>query len=141
MIETERTCTERTRAVIENYVTMLREGNAEQRYASFTPNATWTLYGDLPTSRIWTGPEEIFGGFVAQMTERFDVTRPVTQEVRTILADGDHAVAEWTTEATTKNGIAYVNNVVIVFRIEDDKIAEAREYFDTGYARRVLFGS
>jgi ketosteroid isomerase-like protein len=28
----------------------------------------------------------------------------------------------------------------VVFVVRDGKIAAVREYFDTGYARRVLFG-
>ncbi|WP_433599787.1 nuclear transport factor 2 family protein [Nocardia sp. CA-135953] len=54
-------------------------------------------------------------------------------------ADGAQAVADWTTRATTVAGDSYLNNVAIVFRVENGKIAEAREYFDTGYAQRMLF--
>lgn len=73
------------------------------------------------------------------MLARFDTTKPMSQQVRGVIADGDRAVAEWTTRATTVTGAEYVNDVVIAFRVADGRIAEAREYFDTAYANRVLF--
>ncbi|MFI7671680.1 nuclear transport factor 2 family protein [Nocardia sp. NPDC049526] len=131
--------TEQTRATILAYIEALGSGDAERAAGFFNPDSTWTLFGDLPTARTWTGPQEIFGQFVAQMIEQMDASQPIGQEVRTVLADGAQAVAEWTTRATTKAGEPYVNNVAIVFRVENGKIAEAREYFDTGYAQRTLF--
>ncbi|WP_225732361.1 MULTISPECIES: nuclear transport factor 2 family protein [unclassified Nocardia] len=132
--------TEQTRETILAYIDALGKGDAAQLYSFFTSESTWTLFGELPTSRTWTGPEEIFEQFVAQMIGRMDMTKPVEQDVRTVLADGELALAEWTTRATAKSGEPYVNNVAIVFRLENGKIAEAREYFDTAYAGRVLFG-
>jgi ketosteroid isomerase-like protein len=133
--------TEQTRATILAYIEALGSGDSERAAAFFTPESTWTLSGDLPTSRTWTGPEEIFGQFVAQMVERMDLSKPIGQDVRTVLADGDRALAEWTTRATTKAGEPYINNVAIVFRVQDGKITEAREYFDTSYAHRTLFAA
>ncbi|WP_019930336.1 nuclear transport factor 2 family protein [Nocardia sp. BMG111209] len=133
--------TEQTRTVVENYVAALRNGEAADRRAEFfAPDATWTLIGDLPTSGTWKGPDGIFRGFLPAMLTRFDLTKPLGQELRTLLADGDHAMAEWTTRATTTDGTEYANDVVIVFRVAGGRIAEAREYFDTAYAGRVLFG-
>ncbi|MVU81676.1 nuclear transport factor 2 family protein [Nocardia sp. ET3-3] len=132
--------TAETRTVIENYIRALQAGEAvDRRTEFFTPDATWTLAGDLPTSGTWVGPDQIFHGFLPAMLERFDLTEPISQEVRTVLADGDHAVAEWTTRATTTAGEPYVNDVIIAFRVEKGRIAEAREQFDTAYARRLLF--
>ncbi|WP_040812613.1 nuclear transport factor 2 family protein [Nocardia concava] len=134
--------TNETRTVIENYIRALQSGEAvERRNEFFTPDATWTLAGDLPTSGTWVGPDQIFHGFLPAMLERFDITAPMSQEVRGVLADGDRAVAEWTTRATTAAGESYVNDVVIAFRVVDGRIAEAREYFDTGYAHRLLFAA
>ncbi|MCX4095382.1 nuclear transport factor 2 family protein [Nocardia sp. alder85J] len=133
--------TEQTRTVVRNYVAALSGGEAAERRAEFfAPDATWTLIGDLPTSGTWKGPDQIFEGFLPIMLARFDLTKPLGQELRTLIADGDHAVAEWTTRATTVDGTEYANDVVIVFRVADGRIAEAREYFDTRYASRILFG-
>lgn len=131
--------TEQTRVAIEAYINALQTGDIDRCRAAFTPNGTWTLIGDLPTSRTWTGPDEIFDGFLPRMTSRLELTQPMTQEVHAVLADGDRATAEWTTRATTRSGEEYVNTVLILFHVIDGKIAAAREYFDTAYAGRVLF--
>lgn len=132
--------TEQTRTVITDYIEALRTGQAADRRAEFfTEDATWTLHGDLPVSRTWKGRDEIFNGFLTQMLARFDLTQPVTQDLHTVMADGDHALAEWTTHATTSTGDPFTNHVAIVFRITNGRIAEAREYFDTAYVGRLLF--
>ncbi|WP_433379689.1 nuclear transport factor 2 family protein [Actinoplanes sp. CA-142083] len=132
--------TDRSRAVVSDYIASLQKGDIDALRASFTPDATWSLRGDLPVSGTWTGPAEILDGFLAAMVDRLDPTKPLTQEVRGIVADGDTVVAEWTSHATTRDGRPYENDYAVVFVIRDGRIAAVREYFDTGYARRVLFG-
>jgi ketosteroid isomerase-like protein len=132
--------TERSRAVVRDYLASLQKGDIDALRASFTPDATWSLRGDLPVSGTWTGPTEILDGFLAAMVDRLDTSKPFTQEVRGIVADGDTVVAEWTSRATTRDGHPYENDYAVVFVVRDGKVAAVREYFDTGYARRVLFG-
>jgi uncharacterized protein (TIGR02246 family) len=132
--------TERSRAVVREYIASLQKGDVDALRASFTPDATWSLRGDLPVAGTWTGPEEIIDGFLAAMVDRLDTGKPLTQEVREIVADGDTVVAEWTSRATTRDGHPYENDYAVVFVVRDGSIAAVREYFDTGYARRVLFG-
>lgn len=131
--------TERTRTVVQDYVAALQRGDIDALRESFAPDATWWLRGDLPTSGTWTGPVEILEGFLAKMTDRLDVTQPLTQELTRIVADGEYAVAEWTSRATTRSGQLYENDYAVVFHVHDGKIAAVREHFDTAYAARVLF--
>lgn len=56
-----------------------------------------------------------------------------------IIADGDHAVAEWTSYARARNGQPYRNDYAVVFRVADGLIDEVTEYFDTAYMKAVLF--
>jgi len=130
--------TETTRAVVRGYVEALQRGDLDALRASFTVDATWSLRGDLPVAGTWTGPA-IIDGFLAAMTARLDTAAPLTQQVHRILADGDTAVAEWTSRATTRDGRPYENDDAVVFEVRDERIAAVREYFDTGYAQRVLF--
>lgn len=132
--------TERSRAVVRDYVATLQKGDIDALRASFTSDATWWLRGDLPVSGTWTGPGEILDVFLAAMVDRLDTSKPLTQELTGIVADGDTVVAEWTSRATTRDGRPYENDYAVVFVVRDGKIAAVREYFDTGYARRVLFG-
>jgi ketosteroid isomerase-like protein len=133
--------TEQTRTVVRDYVAALQKGDIDALRASFTPDATWWLRGDLPVAGTWRGPGEILDTFLAAMMGRLDATKPLTQELKGIVADGDTAVAEWTSRAITLDGRRYENDYAVVFVVRDEKIAAVREYFDTGYARRVLFAS
>ena len=43
----------------------------------------------------------------------------------------DRAVAQWTNEGTTREGVPYANRGVTVFRLSRDKIVEIQDYLDT----------
>ena len=131
--------TEATREVVAAYVAALQAGDLPALRAAFAADGTWTLHGDVPVAGTWKGPDEIFDGFLAQLVARLDVTAGVTQTLHRIVADGDYAVAEWTSRATTLGGEPYVNDVAVVFHVVDGKIASAREYTDTSYLKRMLF--
>lgn len=133
--------TEETRRVVEAYVAALGRGDLATLRASFAPDATRTLGGDLPVSGTWNGPEGIIDGFLARMTTRLDTSRPLTQEIHGIVADADRAVVEWTSRATTTEGAPYQNDYAVAFDVRDGLIVAVREYCDTAYAARVLFGS
>jgi len=131
--------TERTRAVVRDYVTALQRGDVAALRESFAPDATWSLRGGLPVSGTWTGPDAIIDGFLAAMMARLDADQPLSQELTRLVADGDTAVAEWTSRATTTTGEAYENEYAVVFQVRGQQIVAVREYFDTEYARLVLF--
>src|SRR6185437_10572512 len=88
------TDTERSRAVVRDYITALQRGDVDGLRARFTDDATWWLSGDLPVSGTWTGPGEILDSFLAAMLARLDPGRPVTQDLKGLVADGDTVVAE-----------------------------------------------
>ncbi len=132
--------TDRTRAVVCDYIAALQRGDVAALRESFAPDATWSLRGGLPVSGTWTGPDAIIDGFLAAMMTRLDARQPVSQELTTLVADGHTAVAEWTSRATTATGELYENDYAVVFQVRGQEIVAVREYFDTEYAGRVLFG-
>jgi ketosteroid isomerase-like protein len=131
--------TEETRSVVAGYVAALQRGDTGALRASFTPNATWTIRGDIPVAGTWTGPAEILDGFLAKMTATLDPAAPVTQDLHRIIADGDWAVAQWTSHARAQNGAPYDNDYAVVFHVTDGHIDTVTEYCDTSYMKRVLF--
>jgi uncharacterized protein len=76
----------------------------------------------------------------AEPTATLDPQTPVTQDVHRIVADGDYAVAEWTSHARARNGAPYDNDYAVVFRVAGGLIDAVTEYCDTSYMKRVLFG-
>ena len=131
--------TEETRRVVAGYVAALQRGDAGALRASFTPKATWTIRGDIPVAGTWTGPSEILDGFLAKMTATLDPGTPVTQDLHRIIADGDWAVAEWTSHARARNGALYDNDYAVVFHIASGRIDAVTEYCDTASMKHILF--
>lgn len=128
-----------TREVVAGYVAALQRGDIDALRAMFTPKATWTIRGDIPVAGTWTGPDEIFDGFLATMTATLDPDAPLTQDLHRIVVDGDYAVAEWTSHARARNGVTYDNDYAVVFHVTDGLIDAVTEYTDTSYMKRVLF--
>jgi uncharacterized protein len=131
--------TEETRHVVAEYVAALQRGDTGALRASFAPKATWTIRGDIPVAGTWTGPGEILDGFLAAMTATLDPRTPVTQDLHRIIADGDWAVAEWTSHARARDGAPYGNDYAVVFHVTDERIDAVTEYCDVSYMKRVLF--
>jgi uncharacterized protein len=133
--------TEASRAVVADFFRALRAGDMDALRAAFAPDATWILRGGLPASGTWTSPDGIIDGFFPQMFGRLDPGVPVVQDVHRIIADGEYAVAEWTTHARTRDGRRYDSDYAGVFRVVNGQLAAVTEYLDTAYANRVLFSS
>ena len=131
--------TEASRAVVAGFFRDLRAGDMDAVRAAFAPDATWTLRGSLPASGTWTGADGIMDGFFAQIFGHLDPAVPVVQDVHRIIADGEYAVAEWTTHARTRDGRCYQSDYAGVFRVVEGHLAAITEYLDTAYAGQVLF--
>ena len=135
----QQTATETTRDVVTAYVRALQRGDLDALRASFAPAATWSLRGGMPVSGTWTGADGILDGFLAQVVARLDAHAPITQDLHRVIADGEYAVAEWTSHARSLEGRAYDNDYAVVFHVVDGLIAEVTEYFDTAHMKEVLF--
>ena len=133
--------TETSRAVVANFFRALRAGDKDALRAAFAPDATWILRGGLPASGTWTGPDAILDAFFPRIFGRLDPEVPVVQDVHRIIADGEYAVAEWTTHARTRDGRCYDSDYAGVFRVVHGQLAAVTEYLDTAHAQRVLFDS
>jgi ketosteroid isomerase-like protein len=131
--------TETSRAVVAGFFRALRTGDMDAVRTTLAPDATWILRGGLPASGTWTGRDGVMDGFFSQIFGRLDPETPVVQDVHRIVADGEHAVAEWTTHARTRDGRSYENDYVGVFRVVDGHVTAVTEYLDTAHAQRVLF--
>jgi ketosteroid isomerase-like protein len=59
--------------------------------------------------------------------------------VHRVIADGDWAVAGWTSHARARNGAPYDNDYAAVFHVTDGRIDAVTEYCDTSSMKRILF--
>ncbi|WP_406135257.1 nuclear transport factor 2 family protein [Streptomyces sp. NBC_01089] len=130
--------TERSKAVVLDYMKALTEGDFDALHAFFAPDATWTLAGELPLSGTWTGPDEILGVFVPAMVDRM-APGSMEMEFEGVIAEGERVLAEWNTRGLAKAGGRYDQHCLAVFTIRDGRIAAVREHFDTLHAHNVVF--
>lgn len=128
-----------TRAVVERYVAAVEAGDGAAIRDSFSETATWRLFGDMPMSGTWRGRDTIIDEFLAGALGHYE-PGSIRLDITTVVADGDRAVVEWTSRARTRRGEPYENFCVGVFTVRDGKIQAVREYMDTAYATRMLFG-
>ncbi|MEE4376029.1 MAG: nuclear transport factor 2 family protein [Candidatus Competibacteraceae bacterium] len=96
----------------------------------------WTLIGTTMYSGTYVGKDEVVQKLVtplfAQLGTGFQV------QIQRAIAEDDHVVVQFQGRARTKTGVPYDNTYCIVMRVEDGKIAEITEYFDTELTTAVL---
>ncbi len=124
--------------VVLEYMNALVEGDFTALRRFFGPDTTWTLAGDLPLSRTWTGPDEILDEFIPAMLARL-VPESMEFEFLGLIGDGDQVLAEWNTRGLARSGGHYDQHCLAVFTVRDGRIASVREYFDTLHAKTVVF--
>jgi ketosteroid isomerase-like protein len=104
--------------------------------ASLADDAKWVVTGHYSWSRTFTGKQSILNDLHGH------VRSLLVERVRTIahrfIADGDHVVVEARGDNVTKAGVRYDNDYCLVFRLEDGKIKEIREYCDSLLTEKAL---
>ena len=104
--------------------------------ASLADDARWVVTGEYSWSRTFTGKDEILGGLHGYVRTRLrDRTRTVAHR---FIADGDIVVVEAKGDNVTPEGVRYDNDYCLVFRFEDGKIKEIREYCDSVLTEKAL---
>ena len=104
--------------------------------ASLADDAKWVVTGQYSWSRTFTGKQSILDDLHGHVRSR------LVERARTIahrfIADGDHVVVEARGDNLTKAGVRYDNDYCLVFRLENGKIKEVREYCDSVLTERAL---
>ena len=104
--------------------------------ASLADDARWVVTGQYSWSRTFSGKQAILNdlhGYVrSRLAER---TRTVPHR---FIADGDIVVIEAKGDNVTPEGVRYDNDYCLVFRLEDGKIKEIREYCDSILTEKAL---
>jgi len=104
--------------------------------ASLADDARWVVTGQYSWSRTFSGKDSILNDLHGYVRARLrDRTRTVAQR---FIADGDIVVVEAKGDNVTLDGVRYDNDYCLVFRIEDGKIKEIREYCDSILTERAL---
>jgi len=103
---------------------------------SLADDASWTVTGQYSWSHQFKGREAILNGLMGHFRSLF-AERPRTLAYN-FIADGDFVAVEARGDNVTKTGLRYDNQYCLVFRIENGKSKEIREYCDSTLVERVL---
>ena len=103
---------------------------------SLADDAIWTVTGQYSWSHQFKGREAILNGLMGHFRSFF-AERPRTLAYN-LIADGDFVVVEARGDNVTKAGLRYDNQYCLVYRIENGKIKEIKEYCDSTLVERVL---
>ena len=99
-------------------------------------DACWTVTGQYSWSHQFRGRDAINNGLMGHFRSFF-AQRPRTV-ASNFIAEGDYVVVEARGDNVTKAGLRYDNQYCMVWRIENGKIKEIREYCDSTLVERVL---
>jgi ketosteroid isomerase-like protein len=99
-------------------------------------DASWIVTGQYSWSHEFRGRAAILDSLMGHFRSFFAV-RPRTVAFN-FIADGDYVAVEARGDNVTRTGQRYDNQYCMVFRIENDKIREIKEYCDSTLVERVL---
>ena len=99
-------------------------------------DACWVVTGQYSWSHEFRGRAAILDGLMGHFRSFF-AERPRTVAFN-FIADGDYVAVEARGDNVTKAGLRYDNQYCMVWRIENGKIKQIKEYCDSTLVERVL---
>lgn len=96
----------------------------------------WIVTGQYSWSRTFEGRDAVLNGLMGHFRSLFDV-RPRTVAYN-FVAEGDTVVVEAKGDNVTRSGLRYDNDYCMVWRIEDGRIRQIKEYCDSALVEKVL---
>jgi uncharacterized protein len=104
--------------------------------ASLADDVTWVVTGQYSWSRTFTGKASILRDLHGHV--RSLLVDPARTIAERFIADGDIVVVEARGNNFTKTGVRYDNEYCLVFRLENGRIMEIREYCDSVLTEKAL---
>jgi len=104
--------------------------------ASLAEDVTWTVIGQYSWSRTFRGKDAVLNDLLCHVRSQL-VDRGRTVAHR-LIAEGDYVVVEAKGDNLTRSGMRYDNDYCLVYRLEDGKIKEIREYCDSVLTEKAL---
>ena len=99
-------------------------------------DASWIVTGQYSWSHEFKGRDAIQTGLMGHFRSFF-AERPRTVAFN-FIADGDYVTVEARGDNVTKTGQRYDNQYCLVFKIDNGKIKQIKEYCDSTLVERVL---
>ena len=131
--------TEATRKLIADYYRALTTGDRETVASLIADDCVWIPPSTAPFDPI-EGGEAVVAELTGDVVKRtFDLSKPFSVEVRSMIVDGDTAVVQQRLQATAKEtGADYDNQYCWIYTFNDGRITRMEEYADTLLASRAM---
>lgn len=111
-------------------------GDMESCLGLLADDVVWTNIGSTRFSGSYSGKaallDELLGPLFGQLKAG------ISSRIEQLIAEGDIVVAQTAGTSETLDGVPYNNSYCQVIRIDDGKIAEVKEYFDTALVDAVF---
>lgn len=92
------------------------------------PEVVWTIEGSGPSAGTYHGRDDFIERALRPFASRMSSpVRPVSQR---LWADADHVIINWEGEGVARDGHAYRNHYVWIFRMADGKAVEVNAFLD-----------
>lgn len=121
--------------LIQNAFRDIAKGDGRAFVALWANDVTMTITGEYSWSQTFHGKEAILRDLYGYVAELCPGTRKTIPSL--ILADEDWVVVEGRGEMMTRTGEPYNNHYLLMYRFEDGKIVEMKEYQDSLMAERI----
>jgi ketosteroid isomerase-like protein len=99
-------------------------------------DASWIVTGQYSWSHEFRGRQAILDGLMGHFRSLF-AARPRTVAFN-FIAEGDQVVVEARGDNVTKAGLRYDNQYCMMWRIENGRITQIKEYCDSALVEQVL---
>jgi ketosteroid isomerase-like protein len=128
--------TDANRQRIRQVMAELDKGNGKPFVDTMADDFSWTIPGDTPWSRTYSGKQVVIHELLRPLYAQF--ATPYISTTRRVMADGDMVIIEFDGRVTTKAGKAYNNRYCYVCRMEGGKMKDLMEYLDTALVASAL---
>ena len=129
------------KSVVQAYLKAIAERDAEAITATIWEDAEFRVPGDHALAGNWVGHDQIFNKFMLPLMDLFSPEVEYTLEVKDLISEGHTVVLDCVARSAAKDGTPYETDVISVFTVEEGRIKTMREFFDTQYFVRTLFGT
>ena len=127
---------ERNKQLAKAYLDAITRGDVEHIKQSLASDAVMCTTGSTLGSGTYSAQDAV--KFAAGAFAAFPTGLKMT--VHAMTAEGDRVAVEAESHATHVSGTPYNNVYHFLFRIQDGKIKEFKEYSDTELVTKVVFG-
>ena len=127
---------ERNKKLMTEIYTRLAHGDSTMFIEHLADDAVFTMQGNSSWSGERRGKDNILRFFSEIVAERAPGERRIIP--KRVLAYDDLVVIEAVGVMTSKYGTPYRNDYCLIFRLENEKIVEMKEYLDTAYLEATL---